>query len=371
MTTKNNGKSANRGPYLISVPGRQQLHIRDGKARISTGETDRGAATAVLIEYIERQKRQAEIDAAAVSASATLSDILTPWSDAMRAKNEKTWQNKWQYVVRKLVERAGNDALREIDDDWSARFERRRLVEDGVSEPTVRQELSTILTAWRGGLQSRPRITTLPVPHFDLPAASDPHDIFMSRPEAEKLIESAKADYMRLFIRLGLATAGRHEAILQLTWDRVNLETGVIDLRRNVVDLPAGGAERDARGRKVKAPRQKPRGRVPVQGIVLDELNLARASAVTPYVIEYRGRSLGRVHKGFASVVKDAGLVGRGITPHIMRHSAITWMMQAGADINKVAEFAGHKDVKMILQRYGHHHPDFLTGLSSILEQTR
>lgn len=371
MTTKNNGKSANRGPYLISVPGRQQLHIRDGKARISTGETDRGAATAVLIEYIERQKRQAEIDAAAASATATLSDILTPWSEERRIKNEKTWKNKWQYVVGALIKRAGSTPLREIDDDWSARYERSRMIDDEVAEPTVRQELQTILTAWRTGLTARPKVTMLPVPVFDLPAASDPHDIFLTRAEAERLIGAAKTDYMRLFIRLGLATAGRHEAILQLTWDRVNLETGVIDLRRNFVDLPSGGAERDTRGRKIRAPRQKPRAQVRVEGIVLDELHLARASAVTSHVIEYRGQPIGRLHKGFAKVVEDAGLAGRGITPHIMRHTAITWLMQSGADIYQVAGFAGHKDIKMILQRYGHHHPDYQSGLAATLAQTR
>lgn len=371
MTTKNNGKQAPRGPYLISVPGRPQLHIRDGKARISTGETDRGAATAVLIEYIERKRRQSEIDAAAASVSATLKDILDVWGAKREAENLKVWDNKWKYLHGALIRRAGDTPLHQIDDDWAARYERGRLVDDGVAEPTVRQELSTILTAWRLASTARPRVTALPVPHFDLPAASDPHEIFMTRAEAEKLIEAARTDYMRLFVRLGLATAGRHEAILQLTWDRVNLETGVIDLRRNIVDLPAGGAERDARGRKIRAPRQKPRAQVRVEGVVLDELHLARQSAVTPYVIEYRGQSIGRVHKGFAAVVKDAGLDDRGITPHIMRHTAITWLMQAGADIYQVAGFAGHKDIKMILQRYGHHHPDYQSGLAATLAQTR
>lgn len=371
MTIKNNGKSALRGPYLISVPGRPQLHIRDGKARISTGETDRGAATAVLIEYIDKKKRQAELDAAAASATATLRDILDVWAAKRQTENGKTWDNKWKYIHGAIRLRAGDTPLHQIDDDWAARYERGRSIDDGVSEPTVRQELSTILTAWRLASTARPKVTTLPVPVFDLPAASDPHDTFLTRAEADRLIDAAKTDYMRLFIRLGLATAGRHEAILQLTWDRVNLGTGVIDLRCNVVDLPAGGQDRDTRGRKIRAPRQKPRAQVRVEGVVLDELHLARASAVTPYVIEYRGQPIGRVHKGFAKVVESAGLAGRGITPHIMRHTAITWLMQSGADIYQVAGFAGHRDIKMILQRYGHHHPDFQSGLAATLSQTR
>ena len=37
--------------------------------------------------------------------------------------------------------------------------------------------------------------------------------------------------YLNLFVRIGLATGARHEAILSLTWDRVDLETGYIDFR--------------------------------------------------------------------------------------------------------------------------------------------
>ncbi|MFC3179360.1 tyrosine-type recombinase/integrase [Cypionkella sinensis] len=92
---------------------------------------------------------------------------------------------------------------------------------------------------------------------------------------------------------------------------------------------------------------------------------------MTNNVIEYRGQSIGRVHKGFGAVVEGAGLEGRGITPHIMRHSAMTWLMQAGEDIYKVAGFAGHKDIKMIVQRYGHHHPDFQSGIAKTLSQKR
>ena len=41
----------------------------------------------------------------------------------------------------------------------------------------------------------------------------------------------AKLSYLVLFIRLGLYTAARATAILQLTWDQVDLQTGRIDFR--------------------------------------------------------------------------------------------------------------------------------------------
>lgn len=363
-------------PYLVRIAGRKAWHIRDGKSRVTTGETDRSAATRVLIDYIEK-KRIADAASAQVTESATLSDILDLWAAERQRKNPGTWDKKWKYIERKLRERAGWLQLSEINDGWLKGYERSRYLDDGVSEPTVRQEVQIIVSAWSLALAASPPLTARPVPELDLPAASEARDIFLTRDEAERLIDAAKQRHIRLFLRLGFATGGRHEALLQLTWSRVNLAAGLdadgvtygtIDLRNNVIDVTRS-QERDDRGRAVKAPRQKPRALVRVEGRLLEELAEAKNEAVTENVIEFRGRPVDRVHKGFATAVKDADLDGKGITPHSMRHSAITWLMQAGEDIYKVAGFAGHKDTKMIESRYGHHHPDFQSGISKKLSQ--
>lgn len=363
-------------PYLVRVSGRRAWHIRDSEQRISTSETDRSAATRALIDYIEKNKI-AEAESSQIIEKNTLSDILDLWAAKRQRDNPGTWAKKWRYIDGKLRERAGSLQLSEINDLWLKGYERSRYLDDGVSEPTVRQEVQIIVSAWSLALAASPPLTSLPVPVFDLPAASEPHDLFLTREESEKLIEAAKQRHIRLFLRLGFATGGRHEALLQLTWARVNLAAGLnkdgmaygtIDLRNNVIDV-SRSQERDERGRAVKAPRQKPRALVRVEGRLLEELAAAKNEAVTDHVIEFRGGPVDRVHKGFATAVKAAGLEGKGITPHIMRHSAITWLMQAGEDIYKVAGFAGHKDTKMIEGRYGHHHPNFQSGISKHLSQ--
>lgn len=363
-------------PYLVRVSGRKAWHIRDGEQRISTSETDRSAATRALIDYIEKKKKIAEAASAQVTEKATLSEILDLWAAKRQQKNPGTWNKKWKYIDNKLRERAGWLQLSEINDEWLGSYERSRYLDDGVSEPTVRQEAQVVKSAWSLALAAVPPLTALPVPELDLPAASEAHDIFLTRNEAERLIEAAKQRHIRLFLRLGFATGGRHEALLQLTWARVNLAAGLdaegvaygnIDLRNNIVDMNA--TERDDRGRAVRAPLQKPRALVRVEGRLLEELAEAKNEAVTENVIEFRGRPVSRVHKGFAAAVKEAGLDGKGITPHIMRHSAITWLMQAGEATYKVAGFAGHKDTKMIERKYGHHHPDYQGCISRHLSQ--
>ncbi len=47
-----------------------------------------------------------------------------------------------------------------------------------------------------------------------------------------RLLDAAITQHIRLFIVLALATAGRMAAILDLTWDRVDLQSGVIRSNR-------------------------------------------------------------------------------------------------------------------------------------------
>ncbi|WP_192181110.1 hypothetical protein [Mesorhizobium amorphae] len=50
--------------------------------------------------------------------------------------------------------------------------------------------------------------------------------------------------------------------------------------------------------------------------------------------------------------------LGEYVTPHILRHTRATWMMQAGIDLWKAAGAVG-MSVKILEEVYGTHHPDF------------
>ncbi len=60
--------------------------------------------------------------------------------------------------------------------------------------------------------------------------------------------------------------------------------------------------------------------------------------------------SLGR---SFARCVKQAGMDPNVVTPHIMRHTAITRLAETGADIKTIQEFSGHESLEMVM-RYAH-----------------
>jgi integrase len=74
-------------------------------------------------------------------------------------------------------------------------------------------------------------------------------------------------------------------------------------------------------------------------------------------VVEWNGKPVESVRKGFAAAVETAGL-DKYVTPHTLRHTAATWAMQNGADLWQAAGFLG-MTVEILQERYGHHHPDF------------
>jgi integrase len=77
------------------------------------------------------------------------------------------------------------------------------------------------------------------------------------------------------------------------------------------------------------------------------------------FAVEWNGETVQNIKKAFANVAADAGL--GDVTPHVLRHTAATWLMQAGTDMWEAAGYLG-MTVEILSQRYGHHHPDHLAG---------
>lgn len=148
-----------------------------------------------------------------------------------------------------------------------------------------------------------------------------------------------------MFILIALYTAARHEAILQLTWDRVDLEHGVVDFH---VHGEIETAKRRIRGPvsdKLVAMLRRRRKRQ-----LADAARLGHGKP--KYVIEHRGASLKRISDAFSAAVKRAGL--KGVTPHTLKHTFCTWGLQAGISPWDLAGLV-HTTAATIEKTYGHH----------------
>jgi integrase len=58
------------------------------------------------------------------------------------------------------------------------------------------------------------------------------------------------------------------------------------------------------------------------------------------------------------------------VTPHFLRHTCATWLVQAGVDLWEVAGFLG-MTVEIIQRVYGHHAPDYMENAKAALSRRR
>ncbi|MDQ0447099.1 tyrosine-type recombinase/integrase [Methylobacterium aerolatum] len=143
--------------------------------------------------------------------------------------------------------------------------------------------------------------------------------------------------HLARFVLLAYATASRPGAVLTASWEAA--------AGRSYLDLDAGVCYRLREGARATNKRQPP-VRLP-RGILAHlrrwrrmadkaraEAAAAAAAAGKPaahgaFVVEWHGEPVARIKVGFANAVKAAKL-GAGVSPHTLRHSAVTHMMQQG-----------------------------------------
>lgn len=184
-------------------------------------------------------------------------------------------------------------------------------------------------------------------PAIDMPPKPAPKDRYLTRAEIDRLLAADAEPHIALAIRLMLMTGGRVGAILELTWDRVDLDRGQINLR-----LDDGGPRK---GRAV----------VPVNPALRAALIEARKSALSDHVIEWAGGPVKSIRRGFARAVVNAGL--KDVTPHTLRHTAAVHMAEAGVPMSRISQFLGHSNTAVTERVYARFAPDHLSDAAAAL----
>lgn len=185
-------------------------------------------------------------------------------------------------------------------------------------------------------------------PAVERPQKPAPKERWLTREECARLIAAADAHHVKLAIMLMLATAGRVTAILELTWDRVDFDRGIISLR------------------STEGTTRKGRATVPMNDMVRAALSHAEKAATTDYVVEWAGGPIKRLRTGFNAAVKAAGL--RDVSPHVLRHSAAVHLAAAGTPMSKISQYLGHSSTAVTERVYARFAPDHLRDEADILD---
>lgn len=211
----------------------------------------------------------------------------------------------------------------------------------GIKDGTVLRELGTLKAALRFAAGNR---WIAPIPPLQSPVSTPPpRDLWLTRPQVARLLEAAKSHHIRLYTLIALSTAARMGAILGLTWGQVDMERGLIDFGRGWGN--------------------KRRAIVPINDDLRAALQDALILRQSDYVIEWCGKPVASIKKAFGRLADDCGIE---CSPHVLRHTAATWLVMDGVPLAEVARLLGTTE-RMVERVYGKHAPDYLRRAVGVL----
>jgi integrase len=310
---------------------------RYAAVRSVNGKTERRALRTADLGEARRQLK----DFLAKPVGESVGELVDAYLDdkdktAIRAKDLR---GAWKQAKETFAHLRPDQVTREL-----CRSYRDQRYAGGRKPNTVRKELEVVRAALNFHKKGLDAV-------FELPPPPPPKERYLSRDEARKLLKAARRfPHVRAFIALSLATGARQSALLELTWDRV-------DFNRRRITLSLGNAMDETRKR---------RATVPMNRRAYRYLRVMREAATCPHVIEWGGHRVLNVKKGFKAACDRAGL--GEITPHILRHTAASWMAESGVDMFRISRYLGHSDTKVTERRYAKLHPDFLSDAADALD---
>jgi integrase len=328
------------GGYRLQQRARDGIYrvtwTEDGRTRsLSLGTRDRSEAERGYAQFI------AGLDNPAPPSDATVEDVLRFYEEAKRDKVRSP--DAIKYAAAALSRHLGSLEPGHLVSTALEKYAVLRAGE-GAANGTIVKDVQMLRAAVRFAAAEGWKIDVLPMP---MPvSAPPPRDRWLTRDEARSLLEATPSLHLETFIVLGLTTAARSGAIVDLTWDRV-------DLRAGLIDYGAGHGNK----RRVVSP-MNDRCRAAVEA--------AAKFRESDYVIEWRGKPVRKIKTAFNKARARAGL-SDDVTPHILRHTSATWMAQAGVKMGRIAQMLGDS-IEVVERVYAKHHPDYLKDAANAVD---
>ena len=220
----------------------------------------------------------------------------------------------------------------------------RQLEADGYAAGTIKRALGAAKAAtnwaWKNGELDRP------IPFIRLSDGVGRERV-LSVSDLARLWDTDMPDHLRVFLALAIGTAGRPEALLQLT--RAQCDTS----RRSINLNPPG---------RVQTKKRRPI--LPMAGWLEPWIERASDS-----IVSYRD---GRVRKiaGAFQTMRDAAGFGPDVTAYTVRHTIATELVARGVPEIEVAMILGHLMPNMrTTGRYVHVAPDRLVLARKALDE--
>lgn len=221
-----------------------------------------------------------------------------------------------------------------LTDFTIAHYSRHRLAE-GAAQATINRELATLshflsrCLEW-GWIKAKPKVAKGEERRKQI--------VVLSEDEKRALLAGAIADQdplTWLFVAIAIGTGMRHSEILRIRWEEIDFAQRRIYIGR------AKAGQRDQ----------------PLPSSLSAKLNDEWDQRGKPEGYLFPSRGAAPKHPcrqsmagQFSRAATRAKLNPRKVTPHIMRHTAITELVKAGVDLPTIQKICGHKTLAMVLR---------------------
>lgn len=245
--------------------------------------------------------------------------------------------NRTKYAIKALTRFFRGDSIDDLGIPACRAYRQFRTL-DGVADSTIARELTTLRAAVNHARKWK-RIMPHEVPAFELPSNLPRKEIWLLKDELRQLLDAADKDMYR-FIRIVYGTGSRRTAIEELQWNQVNFHRKTINLSK-----------------KGDIITNKRRPTVPM-GDLFELLSEMYDESTNDWVFGSKRNMAYEFKKtcvkaGLLNVDERDGRPAGKITPHVLRHSRATHLLEDGVSIYAVAKLLG--DTPMTVQKtYGH-----------------
>ncbi|MFH1455400.1 MAG: tyrosine-type recombinase/integrase, partial [archaeon] len=149
--------------------------------------------------------------------------------------------------------------------------------------------------------------------------------VILSKEEIESLILATKNINHRLIIQIGYSAGLRISEIINLKWQDIDFDRNIIHLKR-------------AKGKK---------DRIVMLSLKVKEslTNLTPNKEGYIFLTNRKGKYAQRtIQKIISDIAKKVG-IRKKVTPHTLRHSFATHLLENGTDIKHIRDLLGHSDI--------------------------
>jgi integrase len=361
---KRNGKKIGyRGAYWV--------HTAEGpKRRYVTGKT-RDEVRDKLVEALANRAQGLVFDAGAL----TVGEYLDRWLKDVRDTVRKSTHERYEYAIEPHIKPAlGRIKLKGLNPAQVRWFYRERL-DSGLAPATV-HKLHVVLhkalkAAMVDGLIPRNAAAGLKLPKITREEI-DP----LTEEEARRLLESVRGDRLEALYVLALHTGMRQGEILALKWDDVDLEGGILRVRRTLTKVGKSYVTGEPKTKKSRRTIRLTTGAV----------DALRAHLVRQLEeMEHAGSLYQPGGFVFATetgtIINPSNLRNRSLKPllkaaklrpvrfHDLRHTCATLLLSKNVNPKIVSEMLGHASIAITFDIYSHLMPDMQEKAAKALEE--